>query len=118
MNRPAPTPAHTGARYPRPRCRVRTRKADLADHIADTGSISAAARQMRMSYKRAWQLVDDMNRAFNSLVDTTAGGARGGGASLTQYGKKVAATYRRLQGKVQLAAKRELTVLAKHAAST
>jgi molybdate transport system regulatory protein len=93
-------------------------KADLLDHIADTGSISAAARQMRMSYKRAWQLVDDMNRAFNSpLVETSAGGAHGGGASLTQYGKKVAATYRRLQGKVQLAAMRELATLARHAAS-
>jgi molybdate transport system regulatory protein len=93
-------------------------KADLLEKIAETGSISAAARQMRMSYKRAWQLVDDMNRSFGApLINTAAGGARGGGASLTDRGRRVAKTYRRLQAKVQLAAARELAALATHAAN-
>ena len=87
-------------------------KADLLEHIAATGSISAAARNMRMSYKRAWQLVDDMNHFFRSaLVTTAAGGARGGGAGLTPAGKRALACYRALQRHAQVAAKRELSTL-------
>jgi molybdate transport system regulatory protein len=56
-------------------------KADLLEHIARSGSISAAAKAASMSYSRAWQLVDTMNRAFKSpLVGTAIGGARRGGA--------------------------------------
>jgi molybdate transport system regulatory protein len=67
-------------------------KADLLDAIAATGSISAAARQMRMSYRRAWILVDTMNTCFKKpLVDTSKGGAEGGGARLTPLGKNVLA---------------------------
>jgi len=92
-------------------------KAELLERIADTGSISAAARQMRMSYKRAWQLVDDMNRSFgHPVIETAAGGAHGGGANLTEYGKRIATTYRSLQKKVRLSATRELAALAKCAA--
>ena len=81
------------------------------------GSISAAARQMRMSYKRAWQLVDDMNRSFGQpLINTIAGGARGGGANLTTCGKGVVRAYRNLQKKILLSTTRELAALAKYAA--
>jgi molybdate transport system regulatory protein len=91
-------------------------KAELLEQIAETGSISAAARRMRMSYKRAWQLVDDMNRMFiNPVIDTAAGGVRGGGADLTANGKRIAKSYRSLQQKAQLSVTRELAALARHA---
>ena len=73
-------------------------KADLLDGIRETGSIAAAARAMNMSYKRAWMLVEDMNRAFRDpLVDSTRGGAKGGGARLTEAGETVLAHYRKLE---------------------
>lgn len=72
-------------------------KADLLDAIAETGSISAAARRMDMSYRRAWILVDTMNACFASpLVTTARGGADGGGAALTHTGRTVLAMYRAL----------------------
>ena len=71
-------------------------KADLLDAIAATGSISAAARQMGMSYRRAWMLVDTMNACFRlPLVDTVKGGAEGGGATLTATGRAALREYRR-----------------------
>ena len=70
-------------------------KADLLDAIAQTGSISAAARQMRMSYRRAWLLVHTMNECFaKPLVNAAKGGKAGGGASLTPTGAEVLAKYR------------------------
>src|SRR5262249_37400212 len=86
-------------------------KADLLDHIARTGSISAAARAMEMSYSRAWALVDEMNRAFKTpLVETAAGGKRGGGAHVTESGKAALAAYRRMQKRLDDAAARYLPV--------
>lgn len=73
-------------------------KADLLQHIADTGSIAAAGRRMSMSYKRAWMLVETMNDTFRGpLVDSSRGGARGGGAELTPLGWKVLECYRALE---------------------
>ncbi|MGC9418093.1 MAG: winged helix-turn-helix domain-containing protein [Rhodovulum sp.] len=73
-------------------------KADLLEKIRETGSISAAGRAMSMSYKRAWSLVEEMNNAFREpLVDSTRGGARGGGARLTEAGETVLANYRKLE---------------------
>ena len=72
-------------------------KADLLEGIAATGSISAAAREADMSYRRAWILGDTMNACFaKPLVMTAKGGAEHGGARLTPTGKKVVARYRRL----------------------
>jgi len=69
-------------------------KADLLKAIREHGSISAAARHMGMSYRRAWLLVDTMNRCFlEPLVLSAAGGSRGGGASLTPHGEEVLACY-------------------------
>jgi molybdate transport system regulatory protein len=94
-------------------------KADLLEKIAETGSISAAARQMRMSYKRAWQLVDEMNHMFKRpLIDAAPGGAHGGGATLTPLGARIAAAYRGIQEKLPLAARRELALLARFAADS
>jgi molybdate transport system regulatory protein len=73
-------------------------KADLLEAIRDTGSISGAGKQMGMSYRRAWLLVDSMNRCFKtSLVDTATGGNQGGGARLTEQGETVLAHYRELE---------------------
>ena len=73
-------------------------KADLLELIRETGSISAAGRAMSMSYKRAWMLVEEMNAAFrNPLIDATRGGAKGGGARLTEAGAEVLANYRKLE---------------------
>ena len=73
-------------------------KADLLEHIRETGSIAAAGRAMEMSYKRAWMLVEEMNAAFREpLVDSARGGARGGGARLTGTGAEVLAQYRKLE---------------------
>lgn len=73
-------------------------KADILDGIARTGSISAAGRALGMSYRRAWSLVEAMNAAFEApVVETSRGGAEGGGARLSETGEAVLALYRRMQ---------------------
>ena len=73
-------------------------KAELLASIAETGSISAAARRMGRSYRRAWLLVDTMNRCFVApLVTSTKGGSHGGGAQLTALGAQLLAEYRALE---------------------
>jgi molybdate transport system regulatory protein len=74
-------------------------KADLLDAIGQSGSISGAARALGMSYRRAWLLVDAMNRCFAMpMVATSPGGkARGGGARITAQGAAMLAHYRALQ---------------------
>ncbi len=80
-------------------------KADLLDAIAGEGSISGAGRRMGMSYRRAWQLVDLMNRCWAApLVETSPGSARGGGARLTPLGTEVLNAYRTLQAALELQA--------------
>ena len=73
-------------------------KIDLLEAVAATGSISAAARQLGMSYRRAWLLVDTMNQCFEAPVTQgEAGGSRGGGTSLTPLGTEVVRRYRRIE---------------------
>ena len=70
-------------------------KAELLEAIRREGSISAAGKSMAMSYRRAWMLVDVMNRSFKSpLVETAKGGSHGGGARLSPLGAEVLAHYR------------------------
>jgi molybdate transport system regulatory protein len=72
-------------------------KAELLERIRDSGSIAAAGRQMRMSYTRAWSLVEAMNRNFAApLVRSAKGGAGRGGATLTPLGSEVLKRYRRM----------------------
>ena len=72
-------------------------KADLLAGIAAHGSISAAGRALDMSYRRAWLLVDEMNRCFRTpLVETLRGGGRDRGARLTEAGQAALAAYRDL----------------------
>jgi len=73
-------------------------KVDLLEAIEASGSISGAARSLGMSYRRAWLLVDTMNRCFRApLVEAEAGGKRGGGARLTRLGAEVIERYRRIE---------------------
>lgn len=75
-------------------------KTDLLELIAETGSISAAARRMNMSYRRAWLLVDTMNRCFRSpLIETATGGKGGGGAHITDLGQEILHRYREMERK-------------------
>jgi molybdate transport system regulatory protein len=77
-------------------------KADLLEAIGTHGSISAAARAMGMSYRRAWILVDTMNACFYApLVATAKGGVEGGGAHLTATGTHVLKTYRQLSASAE-----------------
>lgn len=72
-------------------------KIRLLRAIGDSGSISGAARQLKISYRRAWLMVDNLNRAFPSvLVDAAVGGQRGGGAHLTVLGEDVLRRYEAL----------------------
>lgn len=73
-------------------------KADLLQAVEEAGSISEAARQMNMSYRRAWLLIDTMNRCFREpVVDTATGGKGGGGAQITSFGKTVLRQYRAME---------------------
>ncbi|HZP67199.1 MAG TPA: LysR family transcriptional regulator [Rudaea sp.] len=89
-------------------------KADLLEAIAASGSISAAGRALGMSYKRAWQLVEDLNGSFaEPLVHASKGGERGGGAALTPCGTAVLRTYRRIEKKARTAFGAELRTVAR-----
>ena len=77
-------------------------KAKLLDAIAVYGSISAAAREIGMSYRRAWLLTNAMNQDFKSpLVESSLGGKGGGGAKLTNEGTKVLKLFRTMEAKAQ-----------------
>lgn len=76
-------------------------KANLLDAIERTGSISAAGRDLGMSYRRAWMLVDEMNRCWSDrLVETRSGGGEQSGARLTDCGREVLAAYKALEASV------------------
>ena len=93
-------------------------KADLLEGIRDTGSISAAGRRMRMSYKRAWQLVDELNGLFDApLVAAIKGGSGGGGAALTKLGENVLERYRRMHAACCAAVAKDVGFLYGHRSS-
>jgi len=88
-------------------------KADLLDAIARSGSISAAGREMGMSYRRAWMLIDMVNASFaKPLVITATGGSKGGGAQLTDFGIDVLRRYRAIEAKAAASVRAELGQLA------
>lgn len=84
-------------------------KIRLLEAIHKTGSISQAGRSLDMSYRRAWLLVDDMNRCFREPVVTAQpGGLQGGGAALTEFGRGLIEKYRRIESEAFRAAKPQL----------
>ena len=87
-------------------------KIALLERIDRLGSISAAGREMRMSYRRAWELVDNINHCFGEpAVSTQLGGASGGGASLTPFGRQLVKHFRAMEKKAQKAAASHLEML-------
>jgi len=90
-------------------------RAELIERIDRTGSISAAAREMGMSYRRAWQLVEALNAAYRErLILTTVGGNRGGGARVTAFGRRLAAEFRAMEVKASRAIAGDLRRFATH----
>jgi len=84
-------------------------KAELLRAIEETGSISAAARSLGMSYRRAWLLVDTMNQCFKSpVVETLTGGQRGGGAHVTDLGHDVLRRYMEMEAKAAASVQKEM----------
>lgn len=92
----------------RPRIRIKAGKdialgpgkVDLLEAIETAGSISAAARELGLSYRRAWDLVDTMNHCFkHPLVARVKGGKGGGGAQLTDEGRDILKLYRTMETK-------------------
>lgn len=87
-------------------------KVRLLELIREQGSISAAARAMPMSYRRAWLLVDALNTTFADKLVATKGGGRGGGAaSLTPLGEAVIARYRDIEQRATRAVQRDVAAL-------
>ncbi|TCO41810.1 molybdate transport system regulatory protein [Dokdonella fugitiva] len=87
-------------------------KRDLLAGIRETGSIAAAGRRMRMSYRRAWQLVEELNRGFRGpLVEASKGGSGGGGARLTRLGDTVLDRYERMRAAANAAVATDLAAL-------
>ena len=79
-------------------------KIRLLEAIRDTGSITQAGVSLGMSYRRAWLLVDDMNRCFREpVVSAQAGGSHGGGAALTRFGRRLIDQYRAIEAEAYAA---------------
>ena len=84
-------------------------KARLLELLAETHSLTEAARRMKMSYKRAWQLVEALNACFREpLVESTTGGRAGGHSRLTETGKQVAELYGAIHARSLAAAAKEM----------
>ncbi len=110
----------------RPRLRFRTRvmvgeliaigpgKIDLLAAIEKTGSLTAAAKSLAMSYRRAWLLLDEMNRALKSpAVESSQGGVAGGGSQLTALGHELLALYRGIEARAEAACHEDIERLLK-----
>jgi molybdate transport system regulatory protein len=95
-----------------PEGRIGPGKIALLENIDKCGSISAAGRAMDMSYKRAWDLVDEINRICRqAAVERQTGGKNGGGAVLTAFGISLVTRYRKIERDAASAARKELQAL-------
>ena len=89
-------------------------KIRLLEHIAKYGSISRAAREMNMSYRRAWLLADEVNRMFSApVIETQHGGSGGGFARLTSFGHAVVGHYRAMEAQSMQLFSKQLAELEK-----
>ena len=109
-DRESRSPATPAAADPAPVARFRLRltqgariavgpgRIELLEAVRDAGSITAAARSLDMSYRRAWMLLDELNRCLRApVVESVHGGARGGGSRLTETGLELVRLYRRIE---------------------
>jgi molybdate transport system regulatory protein len=89
--------------------RIGPGKIALLEQIASSGSISGGGRALKMSYRRAWELVEEMNRSFGvAVVETAAGGVGGGGTRLTEAGREIVSRYRRLEADTAAATREQV----------
>jgi molybdate transport system regulatory protein len=92
--------------------RIGPGKVAVLEEIARSGSISAAGRALRMSYRRTWELVEELNTGLGApVVETAAGGVGGGGTVLTAAGKAVIERYRAIEVDTAVAARKHLLAL-------
>jgi molybdate transport system regulatory protein len=92
--------------------RIGPGKIALLERVESEGSIAAAGRAMGMSYRRAWELVDAMNRTFaRPVVSTRMGGKTGGGARLTEFGRELVAHYRSIEAQAHASTESHLRAL-------
>ena len=92
--------------------RIGPGKVAVLEEIARSGSISAAGRALGISYRRTWELVEDLNTSIGvPVVTTAAGGNGGGGASLTVAGKAIIERYRAIEIETAQAARAHLLAL-------
>lgn len=83
-------------------------KIDLLEAIARSGSISKAAKEIKLSYRRAWDMVDTMNQCFKKpLVASSTGGKGGGGATLTPLGERMIELYRSIESAAEASTQAE-----------
>jgi molybdate transport system regulatory protein len=93
-------------------------KVALLEAVAATGSISAAARSLGMSYRRAWLLIEELESELRlPAVDSSKGGPGGGGSELTEVGRQVVEIYRRIEDKAAAACADDLATLTRLLAS-
>jgi molybdate transport system regulatory protein len=96
-------------------CSIGIGKIELLERIAIAGSLSQAARDMHLSYRRAWLLLEDMRLHFDQpVVKSNTGGQGGGGAELTEFGHRLIAVYRDLDSQIQRLAQQSLSDLGDH----
>jgi molybdate transport system regulatory protein len=94
--------------------RIGPGKVAVLEEIARSGSISAAGRALHMSYRRTWELVEDLNRSLGTpVVATSAGGSGGGGAYLTAAGKTIIERYRAIEVETAQAVRAHLHALSR-----
>lgn len=94
-------------------------KIALLERMRDCGSLSQAARELDMSYRRAWQLLDNLNRSFREpLVITATGGSGGGGSTLTPLGETVVHSYRKFERDMNTRAAKHFDAIAAAATPT
>jgi molybdate transport system regulatory protein len=94
--------------------RIGPGKIALLEAIQDTGSISAAARRLGMSYRRAWLLIEETNKALRKpAVAKATGGAQGGGAAVTPVGRQIITLYREIERSIFLSSGEKLRTLDK-----
>jgi molybdate transport system regulatory protein len=96
-----------------PACSLGPGKIDLLESIQRTGSLRQAAQALGMSYRRAWLLLDGLNRSFTEPASTASvGGQGGGGVTLTPFGLEIIRSYRAAAEAIESVARRELETLA------
>jgi molybdate transport system regulatory protein len=87
-------------------------KIQLLEAVAAHGSISAAARSMKMAYRHAWEMLDDMNQCFREpVIETETGGRSGGGAQITGFGRELIERFRAMQARANAALAEDLEAL-------